>query len=262
MGKPKVFVLFGFGINCDYETQYAFNVVGAEAERIHFNELAAAPEMLQDYHIFVIPGGFSFGDDIASGKVLANKLRTKVGDALHRFVEQGRLVLGICNGFQVLVKMGLLPNLDGDYSQSATLTYNDSNKFEDRWVYLEVNRRSPCVFTRGIECMYLPVRHGEGKFFVEDEAVLRTLEEEGLVVFRYTDPWGRRAGYPWNPNGSVNNIAGICNRQGTVLGMMPHPEAYNHPTNHPRWTREPVPEEGEGLRIFRNAVRYAERHLM
>ena len=263
MRKPRALVLTGYGINCDHETAHAFNLaeVGGEGVRVHLNDLISAPQMLRDYQILVIPGGFSFGDDIASGKVLAVKLRSRLFEPLRAFVDHGRLVLGICNGFQVLVKFGLLPNLQGECEQDVTLTFNDSGRFEDRWVYLKVNPASTCVFTTGMDRVYLPVRHGEGKFIPRDASTLATLEARQGIVMRYTDIDGQLGDYPWNPNGSVGNIAGICDASGRVFGLMPHPEAYQHMTNHPRWTREPVPLEGMGVHIFRNAVNYVNEAL-
>src|ERR671922_809849 len=195
MRKPRALVLTGYGINCDYETAHAFNLpeVGGEGVRVHLNDLISAPQMLRDFQILVIPGGFSFGDDIASGKVLAVKLRARVLEPLRAFVDRGRLVLGICNGFQVLVKLGLLPNLTGQCRQDVTLTFNDSGRFEDRWVYLAVNPVSNCVFTMGMDRVYLPVRHGEGKFIPRDHSMLATLEARHCIVMRYVDKDGRLA---------------------------------------------------------------------
>ena len=263
MRKPRALVLTGHGINTDYETAHAFGLpsVGGEGVRVHLNDLIAAPQMLRDYQMLVIPGGFSFGDDIASGKVLAVKLRASMLEPLRDFVARGRLVLGICNGFQVLVKLGLLPNLTGEAQQDVTLTFNDSGRFEDRWVYLTVNPASNCVFTMGMDRVYLPVRHGEGKFIPRDLATLATLETRHCIVMRYVDNDGQLAGYPWNPNGSIANVAGVCDVTGRVFGLMPHPEAYQHFTNHPRWTRESVPPEGMGVQIFRNAVAYVNEAL-
>jgi phosphoribosylformylglycinamidine synthase subunit PurQ / glutaminase len=168
------------------------------------------------------------------------------------------LILGVCNGFQLMVKLGLLPALDGNYSdQSTTLTFNDSGRFEDRWIYLKANAQSPCIFTKGIDLIYLPVRHGEGKFVPQSDAVLNSIEKKNLFVFQYCLESGAATmDYPANPNGAVNAIAGICNETGRLFGLMPHPEAYLHRTNHPRWTREALPEEGQGLAIFRNAVKF------
>lgn len=258
--EPKALVLTGYGINTDYETALAFELAGARAERVHLNELIANKGQLHDYHITAIPGGFSFGDDIAAGKVLANKLRLNLKEELLNFIEGGKLLIGICNGFQVLVKMGLLPGINGDNSQQATLTFNDSAKFEDRWVYLKVNPNSKCIFTQGLERLYLPVRNGEGKFVPQD-GILEQLKENEQIVLKYVDEQGAEAGYPWNPNGSVENAAGICDPTGRIFGLMPHPEAYLFRVNHPRWTREELPEEGQGLKIFKNAVRYCKQEL-
>ena len=254
---PKALILTGYGINCDIETAHAFKLAGADAERVHITDLINTTRKLSDYHILAFPGGFSFGDDIASGKVLANMIKYNLGEQIQEFIDSGKLIIGICNGFQAMVKMGLLPAFDGDYgSQDVTLTFNDSGRFEDRWVHLNANVKSKCVFTKSIKNIYLPVRHGEGKFVVKNPQVLARLKKENHIVFQYTDIDGKTAGYPDNPNGSVDNIAAICDETGRVFGMMPHPEAFQHRTNHPRWTREELPEEGAGVAIFRNAVEY------
>jgi len=257
MARPGTLVLTGFGINCDYETEYAFNEAGSQAERVHVNDLIERPEILNDYQILTLPGGFSFGDDIASGKVLANKLKYRLGETFLSFLDSDRLVIGICNGFQVLVRLGLLPEgRDGLGRQRVSLTYNDSGKFEDRWVYLRAENRRDCIFTRGLERLELPVRHGEGKFMADSEETLEQIESSGQVVLRYCASDGGPAAYPDNPNGSVNDIAGICDPTGRVFGLMPHPEAFFHRTHHPRWTREELDEQGQGMAIFRNAVAY------
>ncbi len=255
----RVLVLRTAGTNCDEETAYAFEKTGAKADRVHINRLVEKPGLLDRYHILALPGGFSYGDDIASGKLLANEIRHRIEDGMRGFVGEGRLILGICNGFQVLAKAGLLPGIRANQIE-ATLTFNDSGRFEDRWVVLKAEE-SPCVFVRPGEDMYLPVAHGEGKFVVEEE-VLADLERAGLIVFRYADAAGRPgAGYPWNPNGSMADIAGICDPSGRVFGLMPHPERHVEPTQHPRWTRESLAEEGDGATLFRNAVQYAARNL-
>jgi phosphoribosylformylglycinamidine synthase len=265
--KPRVLVLTGYGINCDYETEYAFNMpgVGGRAERVHVNDLidgGPGGRSLRDYDILAVPGGFAYGDDIAAGKVLANKLLCHLSDQLQEFIKDGKLIIGICNGFQALVKTGLLPAMGGRYGeQQITLTYNDSNKFEDRWVYLATNPKSRCIFTKGIDKMYLPVRHGEGKLVVAGSEDLKRLHRHGHVVLQYVDEDGRLGGYPHNPNGSHDSIAGLCDATGRVFGLMPHPEGYLFPTNHPRWTRERVPREGMGVAVFRNAVRYVRENL-
>jgi phosphoribosylformylglycinamidine synthase I len=253
---PKALILTGYGINCDYETEHAFSMVGAEAKRVHVNDIIYGIENLEDYQIIAFPGGFSFGDDIASGKVLANKMKFNIFESLKKFIDNGKLIIGICNGFQAMVKMGLIPALNKNYNgQSVTLTFNDSGRFEDRWVYLKGNPNSKCIFTKGIEMIYLPVRHGEGKFVATQE-ILQRLKKNNHVVFQYIDDKGRLGKYPWNPNGSLENIAGICDETGRIFGMMPHPEAYLHRTNHPRWTREQMREEGMGMKIFRNAIEF------
>lgn len=259
--KVKALVLSGYGLNTDYEMQLAFERAGAQAKRVHLNDIISAKARLEDFQIFAIPGGFSFADDIGAGKVLATKLKVHLLGELTGFIEGGKLVLGVCNGFQVLIKLGLLPALNRYGVQEATLTFNDSGRFEDRWVYLKPNENSKCVFTRDVESLYLPVRHGEGKFVPSDENILKQLEENGQIVLKYVDECGREAGYPWNPNGSVKNIAGICDPTGRVFGLMPHPEAFLFKFNHPRWTREELPEEGQGLKIFKNAVEYVKRAL-
>ena len=258
----RALILTGFGINCDRETAYAFERSGAQADRVHLNDLIAAPKQLENYAIFAAPGGFSFGDDIASGRVLANRLRYGLGEHLRAFVDSGKLVVGICNGFQVLVKMGLLPYTCGEMAQEATVTHNDSARFEDRWVRLAVNADSPCVWLRGIAHLELPVRHGEGKFMPASEEAGRELQRKGQVALRYAAADGASANgaYPANPNGSFDDIAGICDPSGRVLGLMPHPEAHMARTNHPLWTRDSSLDptaDGEGLALFRNAVAYA-----
>jgi phosphoribosylformylglycinamidine synthase len=261
MAEPRALILVGFGINCDYETEHAFQIAGAATERVHLNDLLADKGMLARYHVIALPGGFVFGDHIASGRVLANRLRYGLGSELKSFVADGKLVAGICNGFQVLVKMGLLPGFDGDFKQKVTLTLNDSCKFEDRWVYLKLDPASKCIFSKGVDSLYLPVRHGEGKFMVDSDATLDRLRSDGQVVFRYCGPNGERPDYPLNPNGAVDDIAAICDPTGRVFGIMPHPEAYLYRENHPRWTREDLPAEGLGRQIFRNAVEYVRENL-
>jgi phosphoribosylformylglycinamidine synthase len=259
--KPNVLILTGYGINCDYETQHAFNIVGAAAKRVHTNDIIDKIESLEDYHIIAFPGGFSFGDDIASGKVLANKIKFNIFTDIQKFIDDGKVIIGICNGFQSMVKLGILPAFERNYKkQTATLTFNDSGRFEDRWVYMKANPKSRCIFTKGIDTIYLPVRHGEGKF-VTNNVFLQKLNKNNQVALRYVDDEGNLAGYPWNPNGSLENIAGICDETGRIFGLMPHPEAYLYMTNHPRWTREKTPEEGMGVKIFRNAVEFIKENF-
>ena len=253
MSMVKTLIIRAPGTNCDAETVFAFQQAGAVVSLVHVNQLICGEERLADYQILVIPGGFTYGDDIAGGKVLAHELRLKLGEDIQRFIEDGKLVLGICNGFQVLVKAGFLPEPSGGNSSLLTLAANDSGKFECRWVYLGVHKQSPCVFTRGVDSLYLPVAHGEGKLVVLTGA----LSEANVALF-YTDEHGDiSAGYPYNPNGSAGNVAGICDSSGRVFALMPHPERHVRGTQHPQWTRIGAREYGDGFQIFLNAVKWA-----
>lgn len=262
IGKARVLVLRAAGMNCDEETAYAFEVAGARADRLHIQRVVEKPENLKSYHILVIPGGFTYGDDIAAGKILANELRFRLGGEIRRFIGDGKLVLGICNGFQVLIKAGFLPGWPGP--QRVTLTWNDTGRYEDRWVHVGIEPGNPCIFTAGIEKqpLYLPVAHAEGKFVAASSAVITRLNARGHVVLRYVTGEGLPASYPENPNGSVQGVAGICDATGRVFGLMPHPERHVQSTSHPRWTREGLKKEGEGTSIFRNAVQYVTRTLL
>ena len=261
MSKVKVIVLRTAGTNCDKETAFAFEKAGAEAELVHINRLTKDEKRLSGYQILAIPGGFSYGDDIASGKILANELKFGLKDDIQKFIEDGKLIIGICNGFQILVKSGLLPNISGDFNAiESTLTLNDSAKFEDRWVYLK--SASKCVWTKGLPgIIYLPVAHGEGKFIPKDKKILEHLKKDGMIVLEYVDENGRKKGYPYNPNGSIDNIAGICDRTGRIFGLMPHPERHITYLQHPRWTRSTYRGEGDGLTIFKNGVEFSKKHL-
>ncbi len=262
--KVKALVVTGNGTNCETEMAHACRLGGAdEVDILHIYKLLSGEKKLGDYHFLNLPGGFLDGDDLGSAKANASRLRyarTPQGHSIYEeicdFIAAGKLILGICNGFQLLAKLGLIPSLSGDHSQETTLTFNDSGKFEDRWSCLKVNEQSPCVFTRGLKELYLPVRHGEGKFVVRDAAVLEAIKENNLIAVQYSTPEYAKPTmhYPDNPNGSVEAIAGICDPTGRIFGMMPHAEAYLHYTNHPRWTREQLPEEGMGVALFRNAV--------
>jgi phosphoribosylformylglycinamidine synthase I len=248
MAQVKTLILRAPGTNCDEETTFAFEQAGATVDSAHVNQLVRRDRLIADYQILVFPGGFTYGDDVSAGRILANELKLKLGGDIQKFVEGGGLILGICNGFQVLVKAGILPPLED--SQRLTLAGNDSNRFECRWVYLKVNQDSPCIFTKGIDAMYLPVAHGEGKIMAEKE----TLEKLNVVA-RYADAQGNtRAGYPANPNGSADSIAGICDATGRIFALMPHPERFIRWSQHPRWTREKPRRHGDGLAIFQNAV--------
>jgi len=253
MSKARTLILRAPGTNCDTETAFAFEQAGAEVSLVHVNQLIRGEQRLSDYQIMVIPGGFTYGDDIAAGKVLANELRLKLGEDIPSFVEAGGLILGICNGFQVLVKAGILPRPVNGSPPLLTLMTNDSGKFECRWVHLGVNKKSSCVFTQGIDSLYLPVAHAEGKVVV-DPKVLPELD----VVLYYTDEYGSsNVGYPYNPNGSVGNIAGIGDTTGRIFALMPHPERYIRGTQHPQWTRLGAKQYGDGFQIFLNAVKWA-----
>jgi len=242
------------GTNCDAETAFAFQQAGAVTSLVHVGALIRREQRLSDYQILVVPGGFTYGDDISAGKVLANELRLKLGEDIQRFVDDGGLILGICNGFQVLVKAGILPELSQTSQPLLTLAANDSGKFECRWVHLKVNTESPCIFTKGINSMYLPVANGEGKVVVTPEALPHL-----NVVLYYTDENGNsKAGYPYNPNGSVANIAGICDASGRIFASMPHPERYIRGTQHPQWTRLGSKKYGDGFQIFANAVKWTQ----
>jgi phosphoribosylformylglycinamidine synthase len=266
-----VLILRAPGTNCDGETAYAFSLARARVDLLHVNRLLERPELLGDYQILCLPGGFSYGDDIASGRILANQLRRHLGEPLARFRESGKLILGICNGFQILIQSGLLLDDDPQLGPPATLAWNTSGKFEDRWVRLRSDG-SKCVFLAGIERMYLPVAHGEGRLVVREAARLAQLDRERQLVLHYAGARGEGRGaseedavaggssggvaYPDNPNGSTADVAGLCDASGRVFGLMPHPERYVDPTQHPRWTRGEAQTPGDGLRIFANAVAY------
>ncbi|MCK9603099.1 MAG: phosphoribosylformylglycinamidine synthase I [Candidatus Omnitrophica bacterium] len=259
MQRPKVCVLRTAGTNCDQETAFAFSKVGANAELIHINSIINGEILLDDFGILALPGGFSYGDDIAAGKILASELKRKLGDKIGKFIEDGKLIIGICNGFQILVKAGLLPGNDA-LAQEASLIINDSAKFEDRWVYLKTQGK--CVWTKNLpDVIYLPVAHGEGKFIVGDKLVLERLKKNNQIVFQYCNESGALSGYPHNPNGSMESIAGICDDTGRILGLMPHPERHIEPTQHPRWTQNRNKKTGDGLDIFKNGVEYIKKHF-
>ena len=266
MSKVNALVLAGYGLNCDHETAYAFELAGAKATRVHINSLINGDVKLEDFQIMVFVGGFSWGDDHGAGVIQAVRFKTSLGEKLKKFINNGNLVLGICNGFQTLVNLGLLPGFNHDYSKrSVALTFNDCGNFRDDWVNLKVNSASPCIFTKEMDYLELPIRHGEGKFY-SDVSTIERLVSNSQVAIQYSMPDGEIANgaFPYNPNGSVLDIAGICDQTGRIFGLMPHPEAYNHPTNHPDWTRkkEELKRQGKvfemgptiGLRIFQNAV--------
>jgi phosphoribosylformylglycinamidine synthase len=262
--KPRVIVLRTAGTNCNAETSFAFERCGADVREVHLEQLFARKERLADYQIIALPGGFSYGDDIASGKIFANELRIRLGEDLKKFMDAGKLMIGICNGFQILVKAGILPGpfAPGELRQTATLTHNDSGKFEARWVHLKVSGRS--VWTKGLaDTIYIPVAHGEGKFVPGNAKLIKSLEDNGQIAFRYIRPDGQAPFYPDNPNGSMDDIAGITDPTGRILGLMPHPERHVLATQHPFWTRLKKNENpGDGARVFQNGVDHVKKNLL
>ncbi len=265
---PRTIILRSAGTNCEGETQFAFQSAGSDTELVHINQLLSKEKRLADYHILVLPGGFSYGDDIAAGKILANELRLKLGHDIRRFMEDGKLIIGICNGFQILVKAGILPGpldveeMGSGFTQTATLMTNDCGKFEDRWILLKSSGQ--CVWTKDMgRVITLPVAHGEGKFIPKDESVLKKLKENNQIIFRYCDKNGGEPKYPENPNGAVDHIAGICDRTGRIFGLMPHPERHFLTTQHPSWTRLNKKDKfGDGAKIFENGINYVREKLL
>ncbi|MGD9238242.1 MAG: phosphoribosylformylglycinamidine synthase subunit PurQ [Desulfobacterales bacterium] len=268
MSDVNVLILSGYGLNCDNETAHAFALAGAKSQVVHINSLINGEARLEDFQIMVFIGGFSWADDHGAGVVQAVRLKTNIGQRILDFVDRGNLILGICNGFQALVNLGLLPGFNRDYiRRSVALTYNDCGNFRDQWVYLKTNPASPCVFTRGIDAAEFPVRHGEGKLYADEDILARLLADD-QVALQYARPDGSLAEgcFPYNPNGSQHDIAGICDPTGRIFGLMPHPEAYHHYTNHPDWTRtreaarrqgrSPEPSPTVGIRLLQNAVDY------
>jgi phosphoribosylformylglycinamidine synthase subunit PurQ / glutaminase len=275
MAKPRVLILRAPGTNCDEESAHAFSLAGGAPERWHVNRVLEEPRRLAEFQVFCIPGGFSYGDDLSAGRILGSQMQHHLADVLGEFREAGKLIVGICNGFQVLLKTNLLTPAD-DYGPTATLALNDSGHFECRWVRLGVDAGT-CVFLEGIEEMELPVAHGEGRFVPRDDKVMQRLEANGQLVLNYKaiEDCGSQIAdsnaqskiqnlkskneplpYPANPNGAIGNVAGICDTTGRVFGLMPHPDRFIDPTQHPQWTRRPARESGDGLRVFQNAVRY------
>ncbi len=267
MARPQVLVLTGYGINCDEEVRYSFERSGAAARIVHINDIIEKPAMLADFQAVAFPGGFSYGDDTGSGKALASRIRSNLSEEFAAFAARDTLMLGICNGFQVMVALGLVPSLSGAMKKvEVALEYNATSRYECRWVDLAIEKDSPCVFTRGIERLHIPVAHGEGNFYAAP-STLAEIERGRLVAMRYTMPDGSAAKgeFPFNPNGSLADIAAVCDPTGRRMGMMPHPERNIAFTNREDWTllREKlrregkeIPEEGEGLVIFRNAMKY------
>lgn len=262
----KTLIITGFGLNCEKETSKAFEICGAETSLVHLNDLLEEKGALAEYHILAFIGGFSFGDHLGAGTVFANRVKFRLQSELEQFVADGKLIIGICNGFQTLTRLGLLPALDGKYfTQEVALAHNDSTLFRDDWVNLKIENSSPCVFTKNIDRVSLPIRHGEGKFIADDD-ILEKIVSRNLVALRYCDSDGNtECEFPDNPNGSLNSIAGICDESGRIFGLMPHPEAFLSPFNAPDWQEKKMngklPEEGEGVVFFRNAVEYIKREF-
>jgi len=257
MATPKALVLRSAGTNCDRETQFALAQAGFEAKRVHVFRLMEDAAPLKQSQFLVIPGGFSYGDDVAAGKILANQMLYRLADALNEFLADGKLVLGICNGFQVMIKSGLLPWGRVEPQQAhadATLGWNDSARFEDRWVHLRSDS-DRCVFLPKGERIALPIAHGEGKFIPRDGEVLARLNRDDQVALRYVDADGNPGGYPVNPNGSVEDIAGLCDPTGRAMGLMPHPERFVDVTHHPQWTRR-KPGRADGALFFQRAYEH------
>jgi len=266
MATPKTLVLTGYGINCEEETSYVFRKAGAETDIVHVNDLIDGHKNLKDYQILAIPGGFSYGDDTGAGNALSNRIRNNLNEQILAFAQEDKLAIGICNGFQMLSNLGLVPALDNQYGQrEVALMWNTTARYECRWVHLKTESQK-CVWTKGIDKLFTPVAHGEGNFYATPE-VLKKLKDNDQLVFTYTKPDGSPANgeFPHNPNGALEDIAAISDPSGRMLGMMPHPERFHCFTNHPDWTRikeelkrkrEPLPEEGDGMKLFKNAVEY------
>jgi phosphoribosylformylglycinamidine synthase I len=261
-----VLIITGHGLNCEAESRVAWEMAGAQPELMHFNDLIAQPARLQNYAALMFIGGFAYGDHMTSGHVFALRTKHRLSGELEQFIGQGKLIMGVCNGFQIMVKLGLLPGLDREYfTQKLSVIQNDCSTFQNRWVHLRFESASPCVFTSGLSHISLPIRHGEGKVFTLDKILLKRLETLGCVPCRYADPVSGDSTqeFPYNPNGSLNAIAGLCDPTGRIFGLMPHPESYLYPENHPQWDMQKLhgalPDHGMGLLLFRNAVEHLRR---
>jgi phosphoribosylformylglycinamidine synthase subunit PurQ / glutaminase len=261
MEQVRAIILRAAGINTDLETQYTLESTGAKADRVHINRLIENKGLLDQYHIAIFPGGFSYGDDVAAGKIMANQVVHYLAEPVQKFIDDGKLVLGICNGFQVLVKAGILPGGNGFRQEDVTITYNDSGRYEDRWVYLEP-QTDRCVFIEPGRRIYVPIAHGEGKIVTKNAEALQKLKNDGCIAFKYVDADGQEGPFPINPNGSTESIAGLTDKTGRVLGLMPHPERYIRRTQHPHWSRLGEDLEPDGIQIFRNAVKYVRENLL
>lgn len=266
MATPKTLVLTGYGINCEEETAYVFRKAGATADIVHVNDLIDGHKNIKDYQILAIPGGFSYGDDTGAGNALSNRIKNNLNEQILTFAQEDKLAIGICNGFQMLSNLGLVPATDGQYGKrEVALMWNTTARYECRWIHLKTQSKK-CVWTKKIDNLHVPVAHGEGNFYTTPE-ILTNLKENDQIVFRYTKPGGSPANgaFPHNPNGALEDIAGITDPSGRILGLMPHPERFHCFTNNPDWPRlkeeykrqnKPLPEEGDGMKLFRNAVGY------
>lgn len=262
--KPLALIIRTAGTNCDRELAHAFELAGAATVAVHLNELIADPARLDSIDLLGFPGGFSYGDDIAAGRIYANRLRHRLDAPLRATLARGVPTIGICNGFQVLVKLGLLPEPDAG-GQTATLADNTSGRFTAKWTSVAVPADTACIWTRGLDTFDLPIAHGEGRFVPADPATLDRLKQRRQIALRYvTDSKAfPGASFPGNPNGSTDDIAGVCDPSGVVLGLMPHPERFTHPTHHPHWSRKDaawLSQTPAGLRLFQNAVEHVRSH--
>ena len=262
MRSPRVLIIVGCGFNCEAESRYAWEQAGAEVSFVHFNDVLSCPKMLLNFQGLMFIGGFSYGDHMGSGHVFASRVKNHLGQALEDFISAGKIVLGVCNGFQVMARIGLLPGLDGEYfEQKIAITQNDCGTFQNFWIKLAFDQKSPCIFTKGLSFLHLPIRHGEGKI-VTDDFVLKRMEHMHCLVCRYIDPFTNEATnrWPYNPNGAFKAVAGICDPTGRVFGLMPHPEAYLFPENHPKWDflkhQKTLSSQTLGEQIFQNAVKH------
>ena len=255
--KINVLILTGYGINAEKELGWAFELAGGCVKIIHIEDLADNTAILDNYQILAFPGGFSYGDHIASGKVFGNKIKYSFFDKLRSFIDKDKLVIGICNGFQIITKLGLIPNIDNSYNQVASLIENDSGHFENRWVWLK-NENKNSIWLNDIDTLYLPIRHGEGKFIVKSDDILAEMKQNNQIALKYINPKETEGKvlYPFNPNGSTENIAGIFNKKGNVFGLMPHPEAFLLAENHPNWSDKKEKITPDGLKIFINGINY------
>jgi len=264
--KPKSLIITGYGINCEEETAKVFEMEGAESEIVHINDLIDGTKKMQDFQIMAFPGGFSHGDDTGSGNAMANKIKNNLNEEFLKFAREDKLVIGLCNGFQILVNLGLVPALNNNYgARTVALMHNTQARYECRWIHLK-RASDKCIWTRGIETIHVPIAHGEGNFYT-DEETLKQIKSGDQIAFKYVREDGSPANneFPFNPNGAMEDIAGICDPSGRILGMMPHPERFNCFVNEDGWPLEkekliregkPLPKEGKGLKLFRNAVEY------